>query len=260
MFKNIHIILVNPCKGVNVGATCRAMNGFGLSNLRVVSKRKPPIHTTLSATATTTSHALHILNQCSTYDTLESAVQDLNYVVGTTRRNRRVKLPQLETEEIKEKILSVDDSVQIGFLFGNEDNGLDHTDFNYCNSIFSIPSEASLNLSHAVSTVCYEIYKQKQELNATTRTDLGIRKGDHYMKDELRPSDVVTMGEIIEFEKKTKLLLEKIKWQEGAYPIEYTVDRFHAILMKTGLKKKEFNLILQMIKRVNETLGGEGMK
>jgi len=256
MFNNIHIILVNPCKGVNVGATCRAMNGFGLSKLRIVSKRKPPIHTTLSATATTTSHALHILNQCSTYETLESAVQDLNYVVGTTRRNRRVKLPQLETEEIKEKIISVDESFQIGILFGNEDNGLDHTDFNYCNSIFSIPSEASLNLSHAVSTVCYEIYKQKQELVAEAKKDLGLE----IRKDGSHSNDNVTIGEIIEFEKKTKSLLEKIKWQEGAYPIEYTVDRFHAVLMKIGLKKKEFNLILQMIKRVNETLGDEGKK
>ena len=60
------------------------------------------------------------------------------------------------------KILKNVKSKKIGFMFGPEASGLTNYDLSFSNYIVQIPSSPkfkSLNLSHSVSLVCYEIFK-----------------------------------------------------------------------------------------------------
>ena len=51
---------------------------------------------------------------------------------------------------------------KIGLMFGPEASGLSNLDLSYSNYVVQIPSSTkfrSMNLSHSVSLVCYEIFK-----------------------------------------------------------------------------------------------------
>ena len=51
---------------------------------------------------------------------------------------------------------------KIGLMFGPEASGLSNLDLSYANYVVQIPSSPkfkSMNLSHSVSLVCYEIFK-----------------------------------------------------------------------------------------------------
>ena len=51
---------------------------------------------------------------------------------------------------------------KIGLMFGPEASGLSNIDLSYANYVVQIPSSPkfkSMNLSHSVSLVCYEIFK-----------------------------------------------------------------------------------------------------
>ena len=62
-------------------------------------------------------------------------------------------------------------------VFGNEINGLDNKDLALCQDIVSIPSSdafPSLNLSHAVMIVAYEIFVSTLEQCGSSKTTLAL--------------------------------------------------------------------------------------
>lgn len=281
--KNVYIILVNPKKSVNVGASIRAMNVFGLNNLRIVTKRaKYPPHTTIVANYVATQHALPILNSTTTHTTLEEAVADMHYVIGTTRKSIKYQLPFLELNELTPSVLQREsENFKIAILFGNEGTGLSPEDFNWCHSLLTIPCQASLNLSHAVSTVAYELYKQHLELTGTNEDGSPNPKSsksavaqsrpvtpsspypeDHplhgFSAPPTAPRDLITMRDLGELEAKVKTLLTRIKWEDvSSHDLEYTMARLHSVASKCSISKKELNLMFRVLRKVNESLPPE---
>jgi tRNA/rRNA methyltransferase len=60
------------------------------------------------------------------------------------------------------KILKKTKSKKIGLMFGPEASGLSNIDLSYANYVVQIPTSTnlkSLNLSHSLSLICYEIFK-----------------------------------------------------------------------------------------------------
>ena len=52
--------------------------------------------------------------------------------------------------------------MRIGLMFGPEASGLSNEDLSYSNSIIQIPTSkkfTSMNLSHSMSIICYEIFR-----------------------------------------------------------------------------------------------------
>ena len=52
--------------------------------------------------------------------------------------------------------------LKIGIMFGPEASGLSNEDLSYSNSIIQIPTSkkfSSMNLSHSMTIICYEIFK-----------------------------------------------------------------------------------------------------
>ena len=99
---NISIVLVNPSHPGNIGAAARAMKTMGLSQLCLVAPDEFP-----SGTATALAcGADDILSNARVCATLDEALADCRYVVGTSARVRGVSLPLVDPRECARNIIS----------------------------------------------------------------------------------------------------------------------------------------------------------
>ena len=152
------VILVNPKYSGNVGAIARNMMNFGVDELRIVGNKE-----ILNNEAYVRSvHAKNILNNAKFYDTLNEAIEDIDFVVGTSGAisgDRNLKRVPITPRELAEKHKTLDG--KLGIVFGREDDGLSNKELELCDLFVSIPTSEKypiMNLSHAVSVILYELY------------------------------------------------------------------------------------------------------
>lgn len=147
------IVLVRSKDSANVGAAARAMKNFGLQELVLVAPRCA-IDGRARALA---SHAGDVLEAARVVDSVEEAIADRRFVLGTSARLRGTDtLPASSPRQAAPRLL--DDKVAV--LFGPEDHGLSNEDLNLCQGYVSIPTAAyaSINLAQAVLLVAYEVH------------------------------------------------------------------------------------------------------
>ena len=84
------VILVNTQLGENIGAACRCMLNFGLTELRLVAPRDGWPNPSADAMA---AGAVRVLENAKVFDTTEEAVADLKYVLAATARRRELEVP-----------------------------------------------------------------------------------------------------------------------------------------------------------------------
>lgn len=154
--ENISIVLVNPSHPGNIGAAARAMKTMGLSQLCLVAPDEFP-----SGTATALAcGADDILSNARVCATLDEALADCHYVVGTSARVRGVSLPLVDPRECARNIISEARSQNVALIFGREDKGLTNDQLRRCHLQVHIPTNeefSSLNLGAAVQVLCYEL-------------------------------------------------------------------------------------------------------
>ena len=151
-------ILVNPQLGENIGACARALKNFGFSNLNIVAPRDPWPNTKARMTSV---GAYNIIQKAKIYKNVSDAVKNFDLVFASTARKRDVNKKHISIINFV-KILSKYKKFNIGIMFGPEASGLSNYDLSLSNFIIQIPTSkklTSLNLSHAVIVICYEIYK-----------------------------------------------------------------------------------------------------
>jgi tRNA/rRNA methyltransferase len=156
--RDVRVVLVRPRDPRNVGAACRAMKCMGLTSLTIV-----PEGLIDPRQARTLAHyASDVLDNAMICDDLRDAVQDAVLVAGTTRRRgRNRKYFTLFPEQLGQRIASIEEGT-VAVLFGNEESGLTDDELSLCHLAVTIPASSdfpSLNLSHAVQVVCYEIFR-----------------------------------------------------------------------------------------------------
>jgi tRNA (cytidine32/uridine32-2'-O)-methyltransferase len=154
--ENIRIVLVNTSHPGNVGAVARAMKNMGLGKLYLVAPRQFPDE---QATWRAVS-AADILESAVVTDTLQEAVGDCRFVVGTSARGRRIPWPLLDPRRCAERMDGESEQGEVAVLFGREDRGLTNDELKVCNLHLNIPTSgdySSLNLAMAVQVVCYEL-------------------------------------------------------------------------------------------------------
>jgi tRNA (cytidine32/uridine32-2'-O)-methyltransferase len=153
---NIRIVLVNTSHPGNIGGVARAMKNMGLTRLYLVEPRQYPDEQATWRAAS----AGDILENAVVTRTLDEAIDDCQFVVGTSARERRIPWPLLDPRQCARRIGQVCGREQVAVLFGREDRGLTNDELKVCNLHLNIPtSEAysSLNLAMAVQIVCYEL-------------------------------------------------------------------------------------------------------
>ena len=153
---NIRIVLVNTSHPGNIGGVARAMKNMGLSRLYLVEPRQFPDEQADWRAAS----ASDVLENAVVTPSLEEAIGDCQFVVGTSARERRIPWPLLDPRQCAERIAPLSDSEQVAVLFGREDRGLTNDELKVCNLHLNIPTSedySSLNLAMAVQIVCYEL-------------------------------------------------------------------------------------------------------
>ncbi len=153
---NIRIVLVNTTHPGNIGGVARAMKNMGLSRLYLVAPVKFPHEQAVWRAAS----AGDVLDTAVVTTTVEEAIADCQFVVGTSARERRIPWPLLDPRQCAERIDGVSGQEQVAVMFGREDRGLTNDELQLCNLHLNIPTSdaySSLNLAMAVQIVCYEL-------------------------------------------------------------------------------------------------------
>ena len=150
-------ILVKPQLGENIGACARSMKNFGFSKLYIVN---PKINFPNHKAKATSVGAYDIISKTKVFNKIESAINPFNIVVSLSARRRDVNKKHISITEFKNII--VKKNLNIGLMFGPEASGLSNKDLSYSNYILQVPTSPifkSLNLSHSLTIICYEIFK-----------------------------------------------------------------------------------------------------
>ena len=151
-------ILIKPQLGENIGACARSMKNFGFNQLHLVSpKFSFPNH----KTKVTSVGAFDVINKAKVFDDIQKAIERFDIIVSFSARMRDINKKNISMQDFKD-ILNKRKQTRFGLMFGPEASGLSNKDLSFSNYILQIPTTKkfkSLNLSHSVTIVCYEIFK-----------------------------------------------------------------------------------------------------
>jgi tRNA/rRNA methyltransferase len=165
------VILVRPEESRNVGAVCRAMANCAMDDLRIVGWREDYHDIEVRSLAL---HAQQVWEGARFYGTLTAATADCVFSAGTTRRRGKLRKGKLLLpEELAARYSAVTAmGGTVALVFGCERTGLTDAELAECTLGVTIPSDdrfPSLNLSHAVQILCYELYRAKRRSAGTAQ-------------------------------------------------------------------------------------------
>lgn len=159
---DVVIVLVRAEESRNIGAVCRAMANCDMHRLRIVGMRREDYD--VDSVYRLAIHAGYIFDDAEFYGSIAEATADCVFAAATTRREgRKRKGALLLPEELGPLVRDqAGEGKKAAVLFGNERSGLSDEEMRECDFGMTIPSSetfGSLNLSHAVQVVCYELFR-----------------------------------------------------------------------------------------------------
>ena len=164
--RNVCVILVKPQHDGNIGAVARSMLNFGINDLRVVGRDGD----WSEEARRRAKNAQEVLDGAKVVDTFEEGVADCSLVVGTSGKReegeRTAKRHFLLPDELPERLSGIEGRVAI--VFGPEGKGLLNEQLLMCDLLVTIPTWEGypiLNLSHAVSIICFSWYVNSDTIN-----------------------------------------------------------------------------------------------
>ncbi len=143
---NISFILHRPQLSENIGACARGMKNFNFNKLSIINPK--PIYPNDKILATSVG-AKDIIKKSKTFNSLESAIKNIDCLIATSARFRNKNIKHIKLEDLKK----IDFKKKVGFLFGSEASGLTNHEISYANYTLQIPTNLnfkSLNLSHSL--------------------------------------------------------------------------------------------------------------
>ena len=177
-FSNISFILHKPQMSENIGACARALKNFNFKKLVLVEPK--PIFPNDKIIATSVG-AKEIINNSKVYQNIETAINNVDYLIATSSRFRNKNLRHINLYDLKK----IDFSKKVAFLFGPEASGLSNNEISYANCTMQIPSNPnfkSLNLSHSVIIVAQMVssliqmkkikYSKSKKIKSASKKDV----------------------------------------------------------------------------------------
>ncbi len=228
-----YIILVEPKYAGNAGSVARVMKNFGFSNLILVS---PKFSLDDEDCIKFAMHAYDIIEKAKVYDNFDEVVKKMDYVVGTSSIESKDDKHHLRkaftARQFAKEIYKLDG--KIGIAFGREDYGLLNEEIKKCDLLVKIPTSdeyPSLNLSHAVCIVLYELFVSK------------------YNPVEINLADGKEKEKLYEFFEK---LLDAINYPE--HKKENTKILFRRVIGRAMLSKWEYHSLMGVFKKAIQSL------
>jgi tRNA/rRNA methyltransferase len=154
---HVTIVLKGPKFPGNVGSTARCAKNMGIGKLIVVGNRDLDDE---AVRQMATHESKDIVEAIRHFDTLDEALAGFSWIVGTTARQGSGRGPVVSPRRMAESLVAISQENEIALLFGPEDTGLTNDDLRFCQAVVTIPTMGfkSLNLSHAVMIICYELF------------------------------------------------------------------------------------------------------
>ena len=224
--KNLSIVLYKPKYAGNIGAVARAAKNMGISNIIVVGAADFDRE---EMQQRSTHLASDVLDQIQYFESIEEGLGNFNYIVGTTARLGKARGPFISPRAAASHIADISQKNKIALLFGPEDTGLANEELRLCHAVVTIPTSrefTSLNLSHAVMILCYEIFTAYSAATtiATTTPKLALSK------------------ELEGMYRQIQTLLADIGFINPENP-EYWMMHLRRFLSRAGLLSREVGLI-----------------
>ena len=227
--------MVEPNGPINVGSIARLCSNFGVNELRIVSPQCDVF--SLEARKMALKGQSYIDN-CKIFNSIEQAIFDCDLVLATCGRIDLSNDIECESpEEISKWISSFVEINNLGILFGREDRGLSNSELLFAHKIFNIKTSQnypSLNLSHAVSIILYE-------LNRSSTKNL---------KKDLQVFNLATSKQIYEsFNEIEEMLIRT------GYLLEHTafskISKFKKFILKAKTSSYEINVLRGIVHQIN---------
>jgi TrmH family RNA methyltransferase len=237
--QNIFFVLVEPREPGNIGASARAIKNMGFRNLCLV---KPPPE--MSEEGRWFARNAHdILDFAKVYDVLEEAIRDKSVIVGTTRREGKRRGVILPVEQGTARIYNIAANNKVAILFGRESQGLYNDEVDQCGFLLKIRCskiQPSLNLSHAVLIVAYELSKHSQNIGDTPERARKKKYDNSTLIENLKAHEEI--APLYEKISRVLELLEYIPRGDRNLMKNITVNLKHFI-GRAGITEKELNMI-----------------
>lgn len=152
----ITVVLFQPRDVRNIGAVVRAMKNMGVGQLRLVDPA-PFDPADLRGIAHRSDDLLARMEQ---FPTLDTALADLQYVVGTSEHSHAERPMRHDIRTLAAELCAQAATNRVALLFGPEDNGLSHAELDRCHTIVRLPTDPaypSMNLAQAALLLLYEL-------------------------------------------------------------------------------------------------------
>jgi tRNA/rRNA methyltransferase len=223
----ISIVLVEPGGAGNIGSVSRAMKNTGFTDLVLVN----PAPFKNDEGFRMACNASDVLMGARVYPGLSEALEGTPVIAGATRRLGRIRYPVLTLDEAIPKLVGLSRKNNVSILFGREDKGLKNPEIKLCDILFEIPSDPaypSLNLSHAVFIVCYNLFRARSPRGSGK---LNIKAAPRVEYDEM----------FVHMESALRALGYGYKGRE--YLVDVILRSFRRLFGRTALMQKEVNML-----------------
>ena len=235
---NLTVILVKPKGPINIGSAARTMMNFGFSKLRLVAPAKDYLSLPVRKMALT---AFPVVEKAPVFDDLKSALADVQVAFGTTRRFGKYRKHFFTPAKAAGKIRDFSENLSCALVLGPEDTGLETKDLDLCQHFIYIPTHEgypSMNLSHALSVLLYEIFKgcdqDKAESGVSVPRNLANIDELEHMYDHMR---------------ETFLSIDFLDPQSP----EHLLRVFRRIFGAAGLSSRDVRIIRGLMRRIDWT-------
>jgi len=153
---DVRFVLIGTTEPGNIGASARALKAMGFGRLVLV---RPTDGWKTDHAAAMAHGAEELLDAAAVCDSLDEAIADCTWVVGTTKRIRRLQSKTVSPKGWVEHLETIPPGEKIAILFGPEKTGLVNEDILRCRLVINVPSPVdypSLNLAQSVMLLAYE--------------------------------------------------------------------------------------------------------
>lgn len=254
----IKIVLVEPSHPGNIGAAARAAKTMCIENLVLV---KPEDFPSGEARARSTG-ALDVLERAIVCDSLQEAIADCTFVVGSSARMRGLQCPEISPDKLGAKVWQELDQGNVAIVFGRESSGLTNEELDQCHYLTTIPANwefSSLNLASAVQVICYEIYTAF--LYKSSADQSSIESHDpHNLRVNENVDPLATVGQLENLFEHMQQVLQEIEFFDPKQPkllmrrLRHLYSRARPTLVETNILRGILSAV-QKVKRQTKSLG-----
>jgi tRNA/rRNA methyltransferase len=156
--QGLRVVLHQVQSAENLGAVARLLANFDVGVLRLSDPQVPD----LEAAGRTAVHAGHVLAGAERMASLEGAVADAVYVLGTSGRGELRGREPLSPEEGVRRLAAAARRGPVALVLGGERRGLSDDELALCQDVACIPlpgSQPSMNLASAAAVFLFLVFR-----------------------------------------------------------------------------------------------------